>query len=137
MSEFGQSAVIPYRHLNERIEVLLITSSDGERWIVPKGLLEPDITPAESAAKEALEEAGVKGRVGNTSIGEYHYEKWGNDYRVEVFLLEVEEELDDWVEAKLRQRKWMSVEDAVSIVEPDGLKDIVRDVAKHIDHSRW
>ena len=60
---YRQSAVIPYRLREGRVEILLITSRKGKRWVVPKGILEPELTPAESAAKEAREEAGVSGRI--------------------------------------------------------------------------
>ena len=59
---FKQSAVVPYRLVKNEIEVLLITTRKG-RWIIPKGIIEPELSAAESAAKEALEEAGVKGEV--------------------------------------------------------------------------
>ena len=130
--DFEQSGVVPYRRVNDRIEVLLITSLGGKRWIIPKGLLEPDLTAAGSAAMEAYEEAGVKGRIGDAEIGEYRYKKWGGTCRVKVYLLEVQEELDDWLESGQRERKWMSVDEAASIVHPEGLKKIVRNLADHI-----
>jgi 8-oxo-dGTP pyrophosphatase MutT (NUDIX family) len=58
-----QSGVIPYRIENGQIEVMVITSSTGKRWVIPKGLIEPDMTPQDSAAKEAWEEAGLLGKV--------------------------------------------------------------------------
>ena len=75
--DYEQSGVVPYRWLEGRLEVLLITSLRRGRWIIPKGIVEPDMTPAESAAMEAFEEAGVKGRVGTEPIGEYTVNKWG------------------------------------------------------------
>ena len=74
---FEQSGVIPYRRREELVEALLITSSDGRRWGIPKGVVEPNLTSAESAAKEAFEEAGIRGRIHPESIGTYSYEKWG------------------------------------------------------------
>jgi 8-oxo-dGTP pyrophosphatase MutT (NUDIX family) len=55
--------VIPYRIRDGKIEVMLITSSTRKRWIIPKGMIEPDMTPQDSAAKEAWEEAGIIGQV--------------------------------------------------------------------------
>ena len=56
---FSQSAVIPYRISKKGLEILLITSLKKKNWIVPKGYIEFNLTPFESAKKEAYEEAGV------------------------------------------------------------------------------
>ena len=74
---YRQSSVLPYRLIGNRVEIMMITSTKRKRWILPKGIVEPDMTPAESAAKEAMEEAGVEGEVSPVSIGKYHYKKWG------------------------------------------------------------
>ena len=58
---YRQSAVIPYRKRPNGLEVLLVTSRKGTRWVLPKGVVEPGMTPAASAAREALEEAGIRG----------------------------------------------------------------------------
>jgi len=39
-----QSAVIPYQIVDGEIEIMVITSSTGKRWVIPKGLVEPDMT---------------------------------------------------------------------------------------------
>jgi 8-oxo-dGTP pyrophosphatase MutT (NUDIX family) len=89
------------------LEVLLITSRRRGRWIIPKGLIEPGMSPAESAAMEAFEEAGVRGRIGDQPIEEYSYKKWGGVCGVKVYLLEVDEVFDDWPEADIRRREWI------------------------------
>ena len=109
-----QSAVIPYRLHQGEIEILLITSSSKKRWIIPKGIIEPNLTPQESAAKEALEEAGIKGTVDQTLRGIYFYEKWGKTCRVQLFLLAVESLYIDWLEAAFRQRQWVSLQEAMN-----------------------
>ena len=70
-----QSAVIPFRRRDGQLEVLLITSSNNKRWVIPKGVKEPELSPRKSAAREALEEAGIEGPVSGESIGTYAYEK--------------------------------------------------------------
>jgi 8-oxo-dGTP pyrophosphatase MutT (NUDIX family) len=91
---FRQSGVIPYRRRRDgQLEVLLITSRRSAQWIVPKGLVEPDMTEQDSAAKEAREEAGVVGRVGTRVVGAFEYEKWGGVCHVSVFDLHVTSEL--------------------------------------------
>jgi phosphohistidine phosphatase len=119
-----QSAVIPYRWRQGRLEFLVIRSSDDSRWVVPKGRIEPGLTPAASAAKEAFEEAGVTGQVSTSAVGTYTYEKWNSAYTVEVFLLRVDEVLDDWAEC-YRVREWVPVAEAADRVGEPRLKELL------------
>lgn len=123
-----RSGVIPYRFNNEIIEILLITSRTNQRWIIPKGEIEPYLDAAESAAKEAWEEAGVIGELDKHLRGTYYYEKRGYPCQVQVFLLRVTEVLEDWLEASFRDRQWMSLEDAIASVREPGLKEILQDL---------
>lgn len=122
----AQSAVIPYRHEGRSLLVLLITSRRSGRWVPPKGVIEPDMTPADSAVKEAFEEAGVTGTVDDDPIGAYTYKKWGGSCSVEVFRMRVTAELADWPEADVRTRRWMTVDEARRRVREPDLKDILR-----------
>jgi 8-oxo-dGTP pyrophosphatase MutT (NUDIX family) len=119
-----QSGVVPYRIYQGNPEILLITSSKGKRWGIPKGWIEPWMSTADSAAKEAREEAGVLGRVLTPAIGFYENRKWGCPCRVEVFLLQVETVLDDWDEAHCRQREWLSPAQASKRVKQADLQQL-------------
>ncbi|MEG3895740.1 MULTISPECIES: NUDIX hydrolase [unclassified Microcoleus] len=123
-----QSGVIPYRILDGNIEVMLITSSGGKRWVIPKGLIEPDMTPEDSAAKEAWEEAGLLGRVFPDLMGTYEYYKSGCIWQVDVFLLQVETVVENWPEAYKRKRQWVSIPKAIKRVDEPELKVILRDL---------
>ena len=125
---FNQSGVIPYRKDDSGIKILLITSRKGKRWVIPKGVIEEEFTPHESAAHEAFEEAGIRGHISTDPIGEYKYPKWGGMCTVKVFLLEVREEIDEWPESPFRQRKWMTVTEAVNFVREKALKKMIRNV---------
>lgn len=129
---FNQSGVVPYRIAGNEVEVLLITSRRRKRWIIPKGIVEPDFSPAESAAKEALEEAGVTGILHPDEIGEYAYEKWGGICHVKVFLLQVTQVLDSWEESFLRDRRWLSLPDAIELIEERDLQNILRSISRVI-----
>lgn len=118
------SAALPFRRMRVGIEVMLITSTHERDWILPKGHIPSGISPAESAAKEAFEEAGVSGRVAEISEGYYSYIKRGLTYNVEVFPFEVETESSDWKE-KNRRRKWFSIEEAVKHIGNEMLAEIV------------
>jgi 8-oxo-dGTP pyrophosphatase MutT (NUDIX family) len=129
-----QSAVIPYRRRDGAVEVLLIRSASGRRWVVPKGIIEPDMTPVASAANEAWEEAGIRGRVLPATAGTYRYDKWGGTCEVEVFLMEVTEVLDDWPES-YREREWVTVEEAVSRVAESDLQALLRELPSRLGES--
>lgn len=127
-----QSGVIPYRLLEGKVEVLLITSSRHKRWIIPKGFVEPWMTSADSAAKEAREEAGVIGHITTPAIGFYKARKWGFVSRVEVFLMQVETVLEAWDEAHIRDRQWMSVAKAAKRINIPELKLILQSIDQYI-----
>src|SRR5688572_20178235 len=127
-----QSAVIPYRRTDEGLKVLLITSSRRKRWIIPKGLIEPMMSAAESALREAYEEAGIEGDISAAPIGSYMYPKWGTTCVVAVFLLEVRTVLDAWPEAAVRQRRWLPLAAAAEAIEEPDLRDLILEVPKLI-----
>ena len=107
---------------------MLITSSTGKRWVIPKGLIEPDMTSQDSAAKEAWEEAGLLGKVDPESIGTYEYYKSGYTCEVEVFLLKVQTVLENWPEASKRKRQWVNITKAIKRVNEPELKLIIADL---------
>jgi len=109
-----------------RVEILLITSRETRRWVVPKGWPIRGLKPHQAAAREAWEEAGVEGRMGARKVGVFDYQKrlsggQMQPVRVEVYPLEVVEEHDDWPEAGQRERRWFSPDDAGANVEEPGL----------------
>ena len=132
---YNQSAVIPFRRENGELRILLITTLKSKKWIVPKGVIEPDLSPAESAEIEAYEEAGIKGKVYKKQIGKYRYRKWGGVCTVKVYLLEVKEILEEWPESELRERKWMSLRDAAELVKEKTLKPIITNLQYYIDKA--
>lgn len=124
-----QSAALPFTHRQGCLKLLLITSIGTGRWILPKGHIEPGLTASESAAAEALEEAGVLGEVAGKAVGSYTYtkrpEKGGERCRVKVFPIEVTRLLDEYPEAGQRRRRWVSVSKAVKLVREAELKALL------------
>lgn len=127
-----QSAVIPYRFYQGKLQILLITSRKHKRWIIPKGIIEPNMTPQASAAQEALEEAGVKGQVSSPLMGTYTYKKWGKICRVQIFLLAVESLYIDWLEASFRQRQWMDLTEAIECIREIKVKEILNELPTYL-----
>jgi 8-oxo-dGTP pyrophosphatase MutT (NUDIX family) len=112
-----QTAVVPYRVQSGRIEVALITSSGGSRWIFPKGSIDPGESAVQSARRETEEEAGLVGKVEKQPLGSYTYSKSGERMLVQVFLMRVTRELERWTEDGWRRRCWLSVDEAVERLE--------------------
>ena len=119
-----QSGVVPYRLRKGKLEVFLITSRSNKRWIIPKGIIERNYSARNSAAKEALEEAGIEGRLGADPLGTYTYEKWGGVCTVELFAMEVLTSYDVWPES-YRDRIWFSPAEAAERVNEPELKRII------------
>src|SRR5688572_2219239 len=93
-----QAAVIPIRSG----QVCLVLSSNGKRWVIPKGCIELGQTAGETALQEAWEEAGLVGVLQPEPVGAYVYEKSGSRYRVTVFRMHVTAVADDWPEKDWR-----------------------------------
>jgi 8-oxo-dGTP pyrophosphatase MutT (NUDIX family) len=109
--------------------VLLVTTLQTRRWIIPKGWPWPGRQDCTSAAEEAREEAGVLGEASVGSIGSYTYQKRRPSgplpVCVHVYLLEVREELETWPECAQRQRAWFTLPEAAAAVEEPGLRDLL------------
>jgi predicted NUDIX family NTP pyrophosphohydrolase len=99
---FNQSGVIPYRKKNGEIEVLLITSLKKKNWIIPKGFVEFNLTPFESAKKEAYEEAGVTGANETIELGVFNRKKKSGNCIIKIYSMEVSELLEDYPEKNQR-----------------------------------
>lgn len=127
---FKQSGVVPYRVKNGTTEVLLITSRKSQNWVVPKGGIVNRMSPHDSAAKEAWEEAGVIGQVNPNKFGSYKYRKNGNIYRVQMYSLPVEAVAQEFPEAAVRTRRWVDVDEAVRLVLQPSLKRILKQFVK-------
>jgi 8-oxo-dGTP pyrophosphatase MutT (NUDIX family) len=109
-----QAAVIPYRIRKERVEVALVRTSKDNGWIVPKGSVDDDERPRDAAIREAEEEAGLLGILARKRLGHYRHVKARRQCRVDVYLMRVTDELEHWLEKKLRRRRWMRVPDAAA-----------------------
>lgn len=130
-----QYAALPFLVMeNGQTLVLLITSRETRRWIIPKGRPEKRLAPHEVAEREALEEAGVIGRVQEKAFTVFRSEKRLKTgevraTRVQVHLLEVDRELDKWDEQHERERRWVSPAEAAMLVSEPGLVPVFLKIA--------
>ena len=107
-----KAAVIPYRIRKKRVEVALVTTSGGKGWIVPKGSVDRGEEVRDAAIREAEEEAGLLGVLSRKPLGRYLHVNRDGSCHVDVYMMRVTEELDHWMEDRLRRRRWMAVPDA-------------------------
>ena len=118
-------------------QVLLVTSRETGRWIIPKGWAEKGVKAHVLAAREAYEEAGLRGDIGHEPIGRYRYTKWlrrttrakAVSCEVAVFALRVNQQLDDWPEKGQRERCWFSPAQAALLVEEVNLVTLLLEFA--------
>jgi len=133
-----QYAALPYRRMaGAAIEVMLITSRDTGRWVIPKGWLGAGLAAQDSAEREAREEGGLVGRIDDRPLGHYRYKKRLADgssvaCSVEVFALEVERQLKSWPERKERDTRWFALREAAAAVEEPELAAMIRSLPKRL-----
>ena len=119
---------------NGTCQVLLITSRDTGRWVIPKGWRAKRMKDHEAAAREAKEEAGVSGKMRSKPIGNFSYAKSGHSgtrpVRVAVYLLLVRRQSNRWPEQRERRRAWFDVRKAVEEVGERDLRRLIKGVGR-------
>jgi ADP-ribose pyrophosphatase YjhB (NUDIX family) len=121
-----QFAALPVAMMDGCMQVLLITSRETRRWIIPKGHPEKNLGASALASLEAFEEAGVAGNIEPEPIGRYQCSKRlasGKSLpcEVTVFRLDVTRYLEDWKEKGERERRWLPLAEAAEVASDGGL----------------
>ncbi len=132
----AQVAALPLRRAKSGgLEILLVTSRDTGRWIIPKGWPSKWMKDCKAAAREARQEAGVEGKIAPEAFGSYRYVKPefgdGEPIDVAVFLLAVRKEYKNWRERNERLREWFSVRDAAGKIDDPGLSSLIGRLQEH------
>lgn len=126
-----QFAALCYRMRKGAPEILLVTSRRAQRWIIPKGWPQDGMRPAQCAAQEALEEAGVEGKTYDHSLGLFNYSKSHVSGRAlpcvaVVYPLKVKTIHDTYREKGQRARQWFTLAEAAERVSEPELAHIIR-----------
>lgn len=133
-----QYAALPFRRTRKgALEIMLVTSRETRRWIIPKGWPIAGVEPHNLAALEAMEEAGLLGKIADKPIGSYRYDKKRGDgsivnCEVDTFAFEVEQQMPAWPEQDERKTKWFAPEEAAAQVQEPELRDLIKKLAKQI-----
>ncbi len=131
-----QYAALPFRIDAEgALQVMLITSRETRRWVIPKGWPMRGVKPHGVAAREAYEEAGLEGEIGRRGIGFYYYHKRLKDGSavpvcVEVYPFRVARQHARWPERDERQCRWLDPEAAAGLVAEESLAGLIRAFAE-------
>lgn len=128
-----QASAIPFRRVDGRLEVCLITSLKKKRWMFPKGIIDPGETYVETALKESHEEAGLRGRIVGEPLGTYEYFKWETTLEVTVVLMEVLHSDVEWPESESRQRRWLPPDEAMGILAKEDLRRFLQRAIEVLD----
>ncbi len=135
-----QYAALPYRIEGGQLRILLITSRETRRWVIPKGWPMTGLKPQDAAAAEAAEEAGLIGTIEPTPLGSYRYLKRlkRNEaiaVQVIVFAFEVSEQVESWKEQDQRTLRWFGYRAAAMRVAEPSLKRLIRDFGAERSNS--
>jgi 8-oxo-dGTP pyrophosphatase MutT (NUDIX family) len=131
LKDANQVGALPWRIRRGGLEILLVTSRETKRWVIPKGWRMANLVDSNAAKREAFEEAGIAGRVRRKPIGRYTYGKRAADGSqrncvVTVYALGVLREHRGWPERAERTRSWFRPEEAARKVREAGLRAIIR-----------
>lgn len=109
--------------------MLLITSRDTGRWVIPKGWPWLNLSDHLSAAEEAWEEAGVRGSLDLKILGTFTYQKQrpGGPVPIEVvvYRLDVDDIAETWPEAHERKRAWFAIDAAAAAITEPELRHLI------------
>jgi 8-oxo-dGTP pyrophosphatase MutT (NUDIX family) len=134
-----QSGALPYAVVDGRVVFLLITSRRTGRWIFPKGDIEPGMSGWESAAEEAMEEAGVSGEVAREPVGSYRSSAsvdGSSLVDVDIYPLRVESQLDVWKEMDQRLRHWAVLPEARRLLNDPALSRLAAKLQTQLRATR-
>jgi 8-oxo-dGTP pyrophosphatase MutT (NUDIX family) len=129
-----QFAALPWRVTRGRLEIMLVSSRETRRWIIPKGWPMAGRSASAAAAIEAMEEAGLLGVISETAFGSFRYSKRfarGEELcRVDVFPMRVSRQREHWPEKAERETQWFSVAAAIASVSDPELADLIAEFAR-------
>lgn len=134
-----QAAAVCYRRSGSSVEFLLVKTSSG-KWTFPKGRLNPGMSGSESAACEAWEEAGARGRIAEKHFDSYldtkralGHDPGTREVRIFAYLLEVYSTVEP--EEYGRYPTWYGVREARKRLAEGRAPEYAKPIAKIVDSA--
>ncbi len=106
-----QIGAVPYLLKDDVMHLVLITNSNGGRWLIPKGQPEPDMPRPDVALMEAVEEAGVIGSIHTGARARGRMEDGSSIY---LYPVKVATLLKSWPERSSRKRDVLPADQAIN-----------------------
>lgn len=135
-----QAGALAWQEAEGERKFWIVTSRRTRRWVLPKGSVDPGMTPAEAAAQEAFEEAGLHGQVSLAPIGSYTIPKirppliWS--VNVAIFPIAVTQVDEDWLESGERERRLVSLGEAEGLIEEQEILRLLRAAVPSLSTNR-
>ena len=131
--EMCQVGILPYIFRDKKLHVLLVTSSSGSRWILPKGRQEPDMTPHEVAMMEAVEEGGILGTLRHDLRIRC---RMSNGRLLQLYAMKISKLLGTWPEENFRLRRLLPFDDALQMIEDPEIVRAMRRLASQLKKQK-
>ena len=116
---------VVYRNEDDQVLFLVISSSTGEHWVLPKGHIDPGESPETTALRELEEETGVLGEI-IRPLSIQSYEMKGMEVVIQYFLVRM---IEMKKASENRELLWLELKNArekLSFIEgANALKDTV------------
>jgi 8-oxo-dGTP pyrophosphatase MutT (NUDIX family) len=124
---------LPYIMKGGSVYIMIITSSSGKNWIVPRGRRESKMNDSEVARMEALEEAGVTGSISPKISGSCTIQSGGRDkLKLTIYPLKIDKVMKKWEESSFRKRKLLKLNDALDKIDEKPLCKCLQQLARKI-----
>jgi 8-oxo-dGTP pyrophosphatase MutT (NUDIX family) len=106
------AGAVVFRPRDNRPLYLVVSSSDGANWVLPKGHIEPGESPETAALRELREEAGVVGEILDR-LSAQHFKKADEEVAVQYFLVR---KVGSTVAAEKRTLRWEDEQAAAGLL---------------------
>jgi 8-oxo-dGTP pyrophosphatase MutT (NUDIX family) len=130
--ELTHAGGIIFRYEGELTLYLVISSSDGTSWVLPKGHIKPGEKPEETALREVKEETGIIGEI-VTKLSTEYFEKENEKVYSQYFLIR---EIKRTNSEENRKIRWVDEQDAIQLLSFEDTRKILQEGINFLNKSK-